>query len=175
MQIFHSDAVIFLHWYRSCWGSTCRKCRKKKKAKTGLKKGQQFTEFSYIQEKWNEKWVHRASAEPKGLWYGGPYTQASWTRSKQSKLSTWNDGLVRIRFPVTVPVFWTLRIVCGITTEMLTVTPTKHLRGRPNLISHPLFCGVKTTWFICTGGNNAIKLQMKTHATIVMHFNITHL
>lgn len=60
-------------------------------------------------------------------------------------------------------------------TEALTVTPTKHLRGRPNLISHPPFRGVTTTWFIYTGSNIAIKLHMKTRATIAMHLNITHL
>lgn len=74
-------------------GATLVQHRKTMQRGAQKKRGQQFTELPSVQENWNEKWVHRAWAKPKGLWYGGPYTQASWTRSKLSKLSTWNDSL----------------------------------------------------------------------------------
>lgn len=37
------------------------------KCRNRLKTGNRFSEVSSVQENWNEKWVHRASAEPEGL------------------------------------------------------------------------------------------------------------
>lgn len=128
------------------------------------KRGQQFTELPSVQENWNEKWVHRAWAKPKGLWYGGPYTQASWTRSKLSKLSTWNDSLCWDKLSCCCACVSGPYCVWHHSSEALAVTPTKHLRGSSNLISQTPFCGVKTTWFICIGGQKAVELHMKTHA-----------
>lgn len=64
MQILHADAVIFISTDPA--GAALVGNIEKKKAKTDLK-GQQLTKMPSVQESCNEKWVHRASAEPKGL------------------------------------------------------------------------------------------------------------
>lgn len=42
----------------------------------------------------------------------GPYAQASWTGSKQSKSSTWNGGLVKIRVSCYRVCVLRLRVLC---------------------------------------------------------------